>query len=328
MFGTHLGRTWKDAILDRSILFSFDRRGFERHARRFDPADLEVDLTGKNCLVTGASSGLGEATAAGLAARGAQVQLLCRDRERGEAARSRIRAATPGSKVSVAVVDLSDRDSIEKFLSRRAQGRVDVLVNNAGVMQSERLETGDGWEVTLATNLLGPVHLTERLVERLQRSPDPRVISVSSGGMLPVRLQVADPNWIRRPFDGLRAYAETKRALVVLSELWANHYAGTGIRFHSMHPGWADTPGVRNSLPRFWNHMQDRLRTARQGADTILWLAMAAPDKLGSGSFWFDRRVVPTHPLPWTRESARERRQLWHLCRGGFDVAEPRRKVA
>jgi dehydrogenase/reductase SDR family protein 12 len=328
MRGTNHRRPWKDRWLDRSILFSFDRGGFERHEKRFNPADLEVDLTGKTCLVTGASSGLGEATAAGLAARGAQVQLLCRSRERGEAARSRIRAATQSSKVSVSLVDLSDRDSIQRFLSQGVPEEVDVLVNNAGVLLSERLETADGWEVTLATNLLGPVHLTERLVERLQRSPDPRVINVSSGGMLPMRLEVADPNWIRRPFDGIRAYAETKRALVVLSELWANHYVDNGIRFHSMHPGWADTPGVRNSLPRFWNHMQNRLRTARQGVDTILWLAMAAPDKLGSGRFWFDRRVASTHPLPWTRESPRERHQLWHLCRGGFDVAEPRRKVA
>jgi dehydrogenase/reductase SDR family protein 12 len=328
MLGTHHRQPWKDALLDRSVLFSFDRTGFERHARRFDPADLEVDLTGKNCLVTGASSGLGEATAAGLAARGAQVQLLCRNRERGEAARSRIRAATPDSEVSVAVVDLTDRDSIERFLAHEAQNKVDVLVNNAGVLQSERLETKDGWEVTLATNLLGPVHLTERVIQRLQRSADPRVINVSSGGMLPVRLEVADPNWIRRPFDGIRAYAETKRALVVLSELWAMHYADSGIRFHSMHPGWADTPGVRSSLPRFWNRMQNHLRTARQGADTILWLAMAAADKLGTGGFWFDRREASTHPLPWTRESTRERRQLWHLCRGGFDVAEPRRKVS
>lgn len=305
---------WLDRLLDGSIVFSFDRSGYERHARRFRSEDLAVDLTGKVCLVTGANSGLGEAATSALADRGAEVVMLCRDLDRGEAARQRIRAATGSGRLRLMQLEVAEERSVDRFLESLPDRRVDLLINNAGALFEERITNNQGLEATLATNLLGPMRLTEGLIPKLSQAPDPRVINVSSGGMYPVRLELDDPNWLNRDFDGVRAYAETKRALVVMTEIWAQRHADRGILFHSMHPGWADTPGVRYALPGFWQRMRNRLRTAEQGADTIVWLAVAPAERLGSGKFWFDRRSAPTHLLPWTRESAKDRQRLWDLC--------------
>ena len=107
------------------------------------------------------------------------------------------------------------------------------------------------------------------------------------------------------------AYAQTKRAEVILNELWAVKHPD--ITFSAMHPGWADTPAVRSSLPRFYKVTRALLRTAEQGADTILWLAVAPRLSGKSGLFWFDRAPVATHLGRWTKESSEDRERLWHV---------------
>jgi NAD(P)-dependent dehydrogenase (short-subunit alcohol dehydrogenase family) len=168
--------------------------------------------------------------------------------------------------------------------------------------------TPEGLEVTFATHVAGPFLLTRLLLPRLGDAG--RVVTVSSGGMYPVKLDVDE---LERPrqFDGLRAYALAKRAQVVLAELFAERAAGTNLRFDVMHPGWADTTAVRASLPRFHRLMQDRLRSPSEGADTVIWLAASRRIPEGSARFWFDRQVQPKHLVPWTRESQAERNKLW-----------------
>lgn len=303
-----------DAVLDRSILFSFDRSGFERHACRFDAADLDADIAGRVCLVTGANSGIGFATARALARRGAGVRLLCRDRARGAAAVESIRRATGSRRVRLEVVDMSRLASVRAFAERFEPARVDVLIHNAGVLPDTRRETPEGIELTLATNVVGPFLLTRLLHDKLAAAGGARVVFVSSGGMYAKRLSLEDPQWTRRRFDGVAAYAETKRMQVVLAEILARRWSRDGIAVHAMHPGWADTPAVQSSLPRFWRVMRNRLRTPEQGADTLLWLAVAPPAKTPPGRFWLDRQPQPTHLLPFTRESPRDRRRLWRAC--------------
>ena len=152
---------------------------------------------------------------------------------------------------------------------------VHVLVHNAGVLPRERRETEEGVELTFATNVLGPHLLTRLLRERLIASAPARVLFVSSGGMYTRRLDVDDLQSRRGTYDGRVAYARTKRAEVVLAERWAAELAGTGVVVHAMHPGWADTPGIKTSLPGFQRIMRPLLRTPEQGADTIVWLAAA-----------------------------------------------------
>ena len=300
-----------DAALDASVVLSFDRNGFRRHSRRFDPADLEVDLSGKTALVTGANSGLGKAAAAGLARLGARVVMLCRDEGRGKAAREELERETGRKAFEVERLDVSDLGDVARAAEGLCAGRVDVLIHNAGVLPARRETTGDGLELTLATNLVGPFLLTGLLLPALERAKG-RGVHVSSGGMYTQRLDVAalfagGPD----PFDGVVQYARTKRAQVVLNGLLAQRFAGTGVTFSAMHPGWADTPAVRTSLPRFHAWTKGILRTPEEGADTVVWLAASRAAEGRSGLFWFDREAVGTTPLPGTRETEEERGKLW-----------------
>lgn len=130
---------------------------------------------------------------------------------------------------------------------------------------------------------------------RLCESHLPRVIWVSSGGMYTQRLRV---DHLAKPpgeFDGVEAYAWTKRAMVVLSEQLAERLDSAEIAVHCMHSGWADTPGVQSSMPGFWRVTRGILGTAEQGADTVIWLAICDRAQVDSGRFWFDRSpVLPT----------------------------------
>ncbi len=315
-------------ILDASVVLSFDHSGFLRHAASFSPADLEVDLTGRVCLVTGANSGIGFETSRALAERGATVWLLCRNRRRGSDAAHRVRRQTDSQRVHAAELDVSDLGAIRRFAREFEPGTVDTLVHNAGVLPDARLETAEGHEATLATHVLGPDLLTRLLLPKLERSQDPRVVFVSSGGMYSQRLSVTDVEWRKRPYDGVIAYAQTKRMQVVLAEQLAEEWRSKGIRVNSMHPGWGDTPAVRTSIPRFWNVMQKRLRTPAEAADTVIWLA-ASPAASGySGKFWFDRVARRTHLLPWTRESRADRAALAKLCSDAITVKPLRRSKA
>jgi NAD(P)-dependent dehydrogenase (short-subunit alcohol dehydrogenase family) len=312
---SHPLRSGCDALLDASILFSFDRGGYARHARAFTPGDLDVSLAGRVCIVTGANSGIGFETSRALASRGASVWMVCRDPSRGRTAVSRVRAATGSKDVHLATLDVSDLGAIRRFARDFSSPRVDVLVHNAGVLPERRLGSPDGHELTLATHVLGPWALTQGLLPRLQASTDARIVFVSSGGMYTQRLSLDDCEWLRRPYDGVTAYAQTKRMQVVLAQLLAAELPDTRLTVSSMHPGWADTPAVRSSLPRFWKAMQGRLRTPAEGADTVVWLAASPAARGRSGLFWFDRRPRSTHLLPWTRESRVDREALRKLCR-------------
>jgi len=294
----------------------------------FSRADLEVDLTGRVCLVTGANSGIGFETALALSARGATVWLLCRDRKRGKDAARRIQQHTGSRRVHAAELDVADLGAIRRFAREFQPGTVDALIHNAGVLPDERCESSEGHEITLATHVLGPNLLTRLLRPKLQRSDDPRVVFVSSGGMYSQRLSVADVEWRKRPFDGVVAYAQTKRMQVVLAEQLAEEWRSQGISVNSMHPGWGDTPAVRTSLPRFWKVMQGRLRTPAEAADTVIWLAASPAVRGRSGRFWFDRVPRHTHLLPWTRESGAERAALARLCRDAIKVAPLKRSKA
>ena len=226
-----------DLLFDPTILFSFDRTGFARHRVCFEPADLEQDLTGRVCVVTGANSGIGYATTEALAAAGATVWMLCRNTERGQAARARIAAKTGSDRVHFAQVDLASLESVRSLTATLPVERIDILVQNAGVLPRSWQQSDDGLELTLATNLVGPFALLAGLLKRLRVGERPRIIWVSSGGMYSERLDVTKLDSTSEKFDGVAAYARTKRAMVVLSQQLAERLAPLGIAVHAMHPG-------------------------------------------------------------------------------------------
>ena len=171
-----------------------------------------------------------------------------------------------------------------------------MLVLNAGALTHEYTVTGEGNETTLATHVLSPFLLTRALRPLLEASAPSRVIVVASGGMYtePLDVDALDPE--PAAYDGTKAYARCKRAQVVLAEEWTRDLLDTGITVNAMHPGWADTPGLRAALPGFSRVVGPLLRTPEEGADTIVWLA-AAPDAADlSGLFFLDRRAAGEAP--------------------------------
>ncbi|HZU60663.1 MAG TPA: SDR family NAD(P)-dependent oxidoreductase [Solirubrobacteraceae bacterium] len=304
-----------DEVLDRTVVAGFTNVGYGIRRHGWNGSELPR-MAGKVALVTGSSSGLGLAAAEGFAHLGATVWLAVRNRERGQEACTRIVQRSGNPDVHMGICDLSQLESVRQFAGAfpNQASRLDVLVNNAGVMTASRTVSADGIELTLATNVVGPFLLTNLLIPLLRESAPARVINVSSGGMYTQGLRIEDLQSEHGEFDGPKVYARTKRAEVVLTELWAKQLAGTGVVVHAMHPGWSDTPGVRSSLPRFYRVTRPLLRTPAQGADTIVWLGAATEPARSSGRFWHDRRPRPTHRLPGTRETPQEREQLLAQC--------------
>jgi dehydrogenase/reductase SDR family member 12 len=305
-----------DKILDITIFLSYARPGYELRQRWWAPEETEVDLRGRVCVVTGANAGIGKAAALALAQRGAAVHMVARDPVRGEEARAEIAAAAESDWVYLHTADISDLSQVRRLAhDLLASGeRLDVLVNNAGAMAPERRLSVDGVELSLATNVVGPFLLTNLLLPRMVNQGGGRVILVSSGGMYTQRLDVEDLQFVHKRYSGPIAYAQNKRAQVILTELWAERLAGSGVTVNAMHPGWVDTPGLRGSLPTFRRVVGRLLRTPEQGADTIVWLAVSAQTAGESGRFWFDRQSRATHLLPGTRATPGERQRLWEAC--------------
>jgi dehydrogenase/reductase SDR family protein 12 len=301
-----------DTALDRAVVPGYSRFGLAvRRRLRSWPAD-PPRMDGKVVLVTGASSGLGRESARRLAELGADVKVLTRDRAKSTKLARELTEETGGT-VSGVTCDVSDLASVRRFTGRfiANESRLDVLINNAGVMPPERTETADGIELTFATHVLGPHVLIERLAPLLEASAPSRVINVGSGGMYSQALDLDDLQTQKGDYKKNAVYARTKRAQLVLTHEWARRLAPKGVAIQAMHPGWADTQGVRDSLPGFSKLTKAIIRDVEQGADTIVWLAASPDAQEPSGVFWHDRRPRPEHYLPTTRGSDDDGRRLW-----------------
>jgi NAD(P)-dependent dehydrogenase (short-subunit alcohol dehydrogenase family)/carbon monoxide dehydrogenase subunit G len=301
-------------VMDRLIvpgMLGFTRFGYAWRKRAWQP--LAVSLQERTAVITGATSGLGRVTAEHLAKLGARVILVGRDAEKAVQTQQAIVAATGNDQISVELADLSVLHQVDQLAQRLLdqEPHLHILINNAGVLLNERTVTAEGLEATLATNLLAPFLLTNRLLPRLQASAAARIINVSSGGMYTTGLVLDDLQYECGKYNGSIAYARTKRGLVMLTELWAEKLQGTGVVVHAMHPGWADTPGVSRSLPGFYKVTKPFLRTPEQGADTIVWLAAAPEVATVSGRFWLDREPHRTAVIPGTDSSRQQSEQLW-----------------
>jgi dehydrogenase/reductase SDR family member 12 len=311
-----------DTALDRSVALGYGNLGLLiRRALPGWPAD-PPRMDGQVVIVTGAASGLGLAASQGFAALGATVHAVARSQERAEQAVAEIRAAVPGADLRAATCDVSRPREIRTMAAGFAEAgqRLDVLVNNAGVMPDQRARSVDGHELMFATHVLGPFALTSLLSDVLKRSAPSRVINVSSGGMYSQSLPTEDLESEATSYSPPKFYARTKREQVVITELWAERLRGSGIVVHSMHPGWADTQGVRASLPRFSVITKPIIRSSEQGADTIVWLGAAAEPLQSTGEFWHDRRPRPTHYwLRASRETPQDRQRLWDYCQSLLD---------
>jgi NAD(P)-dependent dehydrogenase (short-subunit alcohol dehydrogenase family) len=306
-----------DAAVELPIAPSFTRLGYDVRSRTDHWQPVDTDMTGRVVVVTGATSGLGRSAAATLAELGATVVLVGRDAVRTETACAEIRGRTGNDRLEVAVADMGDLRAVEALaieLARR-HDRIDVLIHNAGALTADRRDSPQGIEMTVASQVMGPFLLTARLLPQLRAAAPGRVLTMSSGGMYSAASTV-DRLQMGADYKGAEQYARAKRAQVTLNEMWAQRVDPAEVVFHALHPGWADTPGVAESLPTFRKVVGPLLRSPRQGADTLVWLACVDEATGSTGGFWLDRRVRPIHKLPSTRRSdtAARRQRLWDEC--------------
>lgn len=302
-----------DAALELSVVGSFSRLGSAVRRRLDGWTDAPPGaLVGRTVLVTGPTSGLGRVTAAALSDLGARVILVGRDAARLAAVRSALVERTGEDRFAIVQADLGSLASVRAAVASilATETRLDVLVDNAGAIFPERTTGPDGMEATFGLMVGGPFALTAGLLPLL-RSSGGRVIAVTSGGMYTQGLDLHDLQSARGDWSGAKSYARAKRAQTALIREWARRQAGSGVTFVAMHPGWADTPGLAASLPGFHRVMGPVLRSAEDGADTIVWLA-AHPDAAGrTGELFLDRRARPFDRAPATRLTAADRRRLW-----------------
>lgn len=279
---------------------SFTRVGYVARGLPFKP--VRADYTGQTWLVTGATGGIGKATTLRAAAKGATVYAVGRN---PTALDTLVKEGVggPGRVIAVAC-DLSSMAAIHRLTERPdiATVKFDVLVNNVGLLMREFRATAEGLETSYATNLLGHYILTEDLLRASALKKGAAVVNVVSGGLYNLALNKKLLNIPEEHFNGFAAYAAHKRAQLALSEHWRAAWAVDGIKTYAVHPGWADTAGVKHSLPKFRKILASILRNEHEGADTIDWLAATRPPEVVD-EIWFDRKPRTAHAYPRTRQT-------------------------
>ena len=269
-------------------------------------------MNGKVVLITGGTSGIGKAAAVELAGMGAEVVVTGRNPERGREAVGEIKARSGSDAVSLLIADLSVQAGVrglaEEF--RGGHDRLDVLVNNAGVVNQKRSETADGIESTLATNHLAPFLLTNLLLDLLKESAPSRIVTTASEAERWGRLDFDDLQ-SRKRYGAFPVYGMTKLANIVFTIDLAERLEGTGVTATCYHPGAVNTnfgTGSGGIGTFFFKAFKPFMRSPEKGADTLVYLA-SSPDVEGmSGKYLSDRKLITAKSVAY---DAGARRQLW-----------------
>jgi NAD(P)-dependent dehydrogenase (short-subunit alcohol dehydrogenase family) len=268
-------------------------------------------MGGKTVLITGGTSGIGKATAVAVAAMGADVVVVGRNPERGEAAVEEIRTQSHSEAVELILADLSVQSEVRRLADefQERHDRLDVLANNAGLVQSKRTETEDGIETTLAINHLAPFLLTNLLLEE---SAPSRVITVSSEAQRWGNMDFEDIQSTRK-YRGFPVYGMTKLANIMFTYELAERLKGTGVTANCLHPGPVSTNFGKNNggpMALFFRLGKPFMRSPEQGADTLIWLAVS-PDVEGvSGKYFSDRKEIEAKEIAYDEGA---RRRLWEV---------------
>ena len=295
--------TFLSNALDAAVVPGFSKIGYAIRKRLGNWQPISgFDLRGKTIVITGPTSGLGKEVARQLAPTGANLVLVARNEEKCARVIEEITPLCTGSKPIFVRAEMGDLESVRSacVLIQQLFSHVDVLIHNAGALLNTRQVSPQGIEQTVASHVVGPFLMTTLLLPLMHGG---RVVTVSSGGMYTSALPAFDHGEsLEMPvhkYNGSKQYAIAKRAQVTLNELWAK--SETQTEFVAMHPGWADTPGVQESIPGFRRVTAPILRSASEGADTIAWLAAVNPLPGASGTFWSDREVRSIHKSSQTR---------------------------
>ena len=269
-------------------------------------------MNGKVVLITGGTSGIGKAAAVELAGMGAEVVVTGRNEERGREAVGEIKARSGSDAVSLLIADLSVQAEVRKLAEEFREGhdRLDVLVNNAGVVNQKRTETADGIESTLALNHLAPFLLTNLLLDLLEESAPSRVVTTASEAERWGRLDFDDLQSEKR-YGAFPVYGMTKLANIMFTIELAERLEGTGVTATCFHPGAVSTnfgSGNGGLSSILFNAFKPFMRSPEKGAETLVYLA-SSPDVEGmTGKYLSDRKLIAAKSIAYDAEA---RRKLW-----------------
>jgi NAD(P)-dependent dehydrogenase (short-subunit alcohol dehydrogenase family) len=273
-----------------------------------------VDMHGKICLITGANSGIGKATALGLASMGATVVMVVRDQSKGEAAQKEIKEQSGNANVDLLVADLSSQQAIRQLAEdfKQRYNRLDVLINNAGAILLSRKETVDGLEWTFAVNHLAPFLLTNLLLDILKNSAPSRIVIVGSGAHEIGYIDMNDLQSKKR-YRAMRVYGQSKLAVLLFTYELAKRLQGTGVTVNCLHPGFVATNigqgDVNEFLRKLGNFFVSRLGISpEKGAETSLYLATSPDIEDVSGKYFV--KCVPKRSAEISYDQVLQK-QLW-----------------
>jgi len=270
-------------------------------------------MTGKTSLITGGNSGIGKATALGLARMGATVIIVSRDKERGEVALADIIAKSGNRNLELMLADMSSQDSVRQLASdfKARYKMLHLLVNNAGVYLTRRITTVDGLESTFAINHLGPFLLTSLLLDLLKASAPSRIVNISSDAHNGAKVDFEDLQGEKK-FSGWRAYGQSKLAMILFTHELAKKLDGTGVTVNSAHPGVVRTNFANNNgLVTFgFRLMRPFFISPKSAAKRILYVA-TSPDLEGvTGKYFTKMHEVKSSPESYDDDSAK---RLWQI---------------
>jgi retinol dehydrogenase 13 len=266
-------------------------------------------------LITGANSGIGLAAAKQLATQGAELIVMCRSKEKGEATLQEIKQRTSQANVTYVIGDLASLASLKKAAEQiTAQyDHLDVLINNAGGYFQEFSKTKDGFETTLGVNHLGSFYFTYLLLDLLKKSPQARIINTSSEAQRLGSIDLDKLMYTRENYDPWRAYAQSKLANILFTKSLAEKLHDTHISTYAVHPGvvksnfGSDMSGLYKWM---FALMKPFMISPEQGADTLVWLATEPSVGSDSGHFWSKRKKQSVHKQATI---ASFRRQFWEI---------------
>jgi len=271
-------------------------------------------MHGKVCIVTGANSGIGKATALGLAQLDATVVMVCRDKVKGEEAQNEIKEKSGNDAIDLILADLSSQESIRQLaenIQQRYQ-QLHVLINNAGVVNLTRRETSDGYEMMFAVNYLAPFLLTSLLLEKLKASAPARIVNVSSDSHQAGYIKMEDLQ-SEKQYKFMRSYGQSKLALVLFTYELARRLQGTGVTANCLHPGFVATNIGQNGVGSVGRSIVklifSRLGISpEEGAKTSIYLA-SSPEIEGVTGKYF-AKSIPVRSAPISYDETLQR-QLW-----------------
>src|SRR2546426_1843755 len=265
-------------------------------------------------MITGANSGIGKAASLALAKMGANVVMVTRNQEKGEAARSEIIKESQNNSVDLLIADLSSLGSVRKLATefQKKYSKLHVLINNAGRFNQRRKVTTDGYENTFATNYLAPFLLTNLQLPTLEATAPSRIINVSSVGHYNGHINFDDLN-LEKEYGGWKAYGQSKLALVLFTHELAKKLQGTGVTVNSVHPGTVATNiwtrpfgpvGFIMSLPKLF------MTSPKEGAETIVYLASSDEAEGLNGEYLEKLKVKKSSDESYDDEIAQ---RLWDV---------------